>query len=485
MCNAFPWLFPGGIADIYDDVRGKTDIFSWAKHLTKFMDGRFQRDHIWCLYVSNIVKRHHNYMKGSYFVNNPDKFGSMPTVEKLQEEIRNGNSKMIDRISWFCKTNIPGCDAWWRAKTEEVHSWIEFHIGEGHGPPTHFITLSCAEFWWSDLRRIVADMEYLSGNQDQAQKIEHNDFTAISTSVRRYPLLVSEFFMIRANLFVETTLRKMIDLEYYWGRVEFAPGRGQIHLHLLAIMKDKAYLHQFYNAKTNKERAAVLELYATETLGMTADIDVKDKPTSDDITSAKQNLANCYHELGHTSRDAENLCQACMMHFCNEYCMANKKCKDGTQRYCKKARHGVEQDPVGSCITPGLPLTNVSYLAVSDNGVESLFLKRTKSRKVNQTSLPVLQAWRGNIDIQLIHYKSDPRHPNYKEIQGVIHYIVSYVTKKGYRFREEQKMMEDIILRSVLLLVYLILLYFDVHLWLNIIFISVPIKAPLKDSVQS
>jgi hypothetical protein len=140
---------------------------------------------------------------------------------------------------------------------------------------------------------------------------------------------------------------------------------------------------------------------------------------------------------------------------------------------------------VGSCITPGLPLTNVSYLAVSDNGVESLFLKRTKSRKVNQTSLPVLQAWRGNIDIQLIHYKSDPRHPNYKEIQGVIHYIVSYVTKKGYRFREEQKMMEDIILRSVLLLVYLILLYFDVHLWLNIIFISVPIKAQFKDSVQS
>ena len=80
------------------------------------------------------------------------------------------------------------------------------------------------------------------------------------------------------------------------------------------------------------------------------------------------------------------------------------------------------------------------------NGLELLYLIRTKSKKVNQTCLPVLQSWRGNIDIQLIHYKSYPRHPNIKEIQGVIWYIVGYVTKKGYHLKEE-KMMEDFVLR--------------------------------------
>jgi hypothetical protein len=43
MCNAFPWLFPGGMADIYDEDRGKEDIRDWARHLLKFFDGRFER----------------------------------------------------------------------------------------------------------------------------------------------------------------------------------------------------------------------------------------------------------------------------------------------------------------------------------------------------------------------------------------------------------------------------------------------------------
>ena len=447
MCNAFPWLFPGGTCDIYDEVRGKEDIGDWAKHLMKYMDGRFERDHIWSLYVSNLSNRHHNYKRGSYFVNNPEKFGTLPTVEQLQEQIRQGNTKTLERISWFCNSNIPGCDAWWRSKTEEVHSWIDYHIGEGHGPPTHFITLSCAEFWWPDLRRIIVDMEKLSGDSEQVALIESNNIGAISRSVRKYPLLVSEFFMIRGTFFIEIILKKMIDLEYYWGRVEFAPGRGQIHLHLLAIMKNKAYLQSLFDAKTDQEKINVLERYATETLGMTADINVNDCPSSEDIQHAKKNLAACYHEKGLSQQDSDNLCQACMMHFCNDYCMAKQKAKDGGRRYCKKARHGIEEDPIGCCKTPGLPLTDISYLSVSDNGVESLNLKRTKSRKVNQTCLPILQSWRGNIDVQLIHYRSDPRHPNVTEIQGVIRYIVSYVTKKGYRQKEERKMMEDLILR--------------------------------------
>jgi hypothetical protein len=102
--------------------------------------------------------------------------------------------------------------------------------------------------------------------------------------------------MIRGTLFIEVVLKKMIDLKHYWGRVEFAPGRGQIHLHILAIMKDKAYLHRFYDAKTDDNKISVLQTYATGTLGMTSDINVKDNPSSQDIKNAKHNLTACYHE---------------------------------------------------------------------------------------------------------------------------------------------------------------------------------------------
>ena len=104
------------------------------------MDGRLESDHIWCFYVSNIANHHYNYKQGSYFVSNPEKFAYSGAT---QEQISNGDNETLERMSWFCKSNIPGSDAWWRSETDEVHSWIDYDIKEGHGPQTHFITLSC------------------------------------------------------------------------------------------------------------------------------------------------------------------------------------------------------------------------------------------------------------------------------------------------------------------------------------------------------
>ena len=67
-------------------------------------------------------------------------------------------------------------------------------------------------------------------------------------------------------------------IEHYWGRVEFAPGRGQIHLHILAMSKDKAYLEKYYKAKTEEEKVVAVSEYAENVLDMTADVDVDKDP---------------------------------------------------------------------------------------------------------------------------------------------------------------------------------------------------------------
>ena len=75
-----------------------------------------------------------------------------------------------------------------------------------------------------------------------------------------------------------------------WGRVEFAPGRGAIHLHLLGIAKDKAYLDDFYQAKGEKRKVKVLEQYATETMRMIPNIQLDDdykKFDGTDVTISK------------------------------------------------------------------------------------------------------------------------------------------------------------------------------------------------------
>ena len=68
--------------------------------------------------------------------------------------------------------------------------------------------------------------------------------------------------MKQAKSFMATVVKEAIGIDHYWGRVEFAPGRGAIHLHIIGIAIDKAYLLAFYQASTSEEKAQVLDKYA-------------------------------------------------------------------------------------------------------------------------------------------------------------------------------------------------------------------------------
>ncbi len=59
-----------------------------------------------------------------------------------------------------------------------------------------------------------------------------------------------------------TVIKTALGIEHYWGRVEFAPGGGAIHLHIAAIANDLAYLQDFFHAKTTEDKAAVVNKYA-------------------------------------------------------------------------------------------------------------------------------------------------------------------------------------------------------------------------------
>ncbi len=58
---------------------------------------------------------------------------------------------------------------------------------------------------------------------------------------------------------MNTVHKDIFGIEHYWGWVEFAPERGQIHLHMLGIAKNKAYLNDFYKSKTIEDMAVVVD----------------------------------------------------------------------------------------------------------------------------------------------------------------------------------------------------------------------------------
>jgi hypothetical protein len=37
--NSYPWLFPGGVGNIYDLEQGKIPIKEWGRHLLQYYDG--------------------------------------------------------------------------------------------------------------------------------------------------------------------------------------------------------------------------------------------------------------------------------------------------------------------------------------------------------------------------------------------------------------------------------------------------------------
>lgn len=443
--NAFPWLFPGGIGGLYDSTRAKWPIEDWAKHLLRYCDGRFMKDQMFTLYVYNTIQRHVNNSQGNFFFKSDFFLGKEPpSLEDLQDDLRRGDDTYISKLQYFSQS-IKGSDGYWRGKTIELENWINHHIAEGNGPPNFFITLSCAENWWPDLRRLMIELETNSGDKDQVELLEDDGeigFKAMCKSARRWPLFVNEYFMERAKLFLDTIVKEALGVDHYWGRVEFAPGRGQIHLHLLAIAKDKSYLQDYHQAETLDEKTRVISSYAEAILEMTADVEIDDDVDyREDPSNSPLNMRYC--EVVDNGEDDRLLCQACMVHHCNDYCL--RDIKPEGPRECRVLA-GTESER-GKKDTKGWENIQQHRIFTDRRNIKHLQMKRTKSRRAVQHSKLLLRTWRANCDIKLIVYETDPNCPDISEIDNVIRYLVAYAGKKNKTHVQEKNIIHDLITR--------------------------------------
>jgi Helitron helicase-like domain at N-terminus len=165
---AFPWLFPGGSGGFLSGPNPRPDIKVWMQKMLLYMDGRFDQDRLWSFFALNYTTRHTNQGSGSFYVNSFYEHGPK-TLEKLQEQVSAGQLEWLNRICYFSQC-VTGSASYWRARKREVFSWISYHLEEGNGVPTFFITLSCAEYHWQDIERLIQDKCCIAG-------IEIPDFT--------------------------------------------------------------------------------------------------------------------------------------------------------------------------------------------------------------------------------------------------------------------------------------------------------------------
>ena len=316
-CKAFPWLFPGGQGDFNDYSEVKETVDQWMKRLLYFQDGRFVYDKMWAFFALNYAIRRKNSDSGAYFVNGFFEDGPQ-TIEDLKDSILDGDIGWINRLAYF-SYHVKGSPGYWRFKRSEVYSWINHHIQCGHGAPTLFITLSCAEYHWKDIKKLVQQRLAIAGKH-----LDIDDTNYISI-VNDYTLIVQEYFQQRIEIWMKTIGKHVFGIKHHWLRYEFAPGRGQIHAHMLAITDHQHIFKQAYLHRHNpNKQAEILSAWATNTFGMTASVpDIEEPnnyPPDDshpssikfvDVKNHKQDAIKCLNKLQY--------------HKCSSKCMKKRK----------------------------------------------------------------------------------------------------------------------------------------------------------------
>ena len=216
-CLAFPWLFPGGIGDIKESRTHEVDMSEWAQNLLYYKDGRFAKDKLWSFFTLNYIQRHRNKSQSRWFVK--DFVGNVPpTLNSLQEQLNAGDNTFLDKLMYFAKV-VPGSTAYWRGKKAELYSWISHHIEKGRGAPNVFMTLSCAEYFWPDLKRLLEEYILIAENKTVDLSFNHTD---LNRALNDYTLVVQEFFQLRVDDFLKTIGFNVFGIKHYWGRFEFA-----------------------------------------------------------------------------------------------------------------------------------------------------------------------------------------------------------------------------------------------------------------------
>jgi len=295
----------------------------------------------------------------------------------------------------------------------------------------------------------------------------------MSRYINDYTVVIQEYFQVRVRTWLETVGKDIFGIDHYWLRFEFAPGRGQVHAHMIAttnkmedmsalVYKIRSGAHACPSGCTKDEFAAsVLAQWAEQTLGLTAkvipsphSIDQTDQapqhPSSRNFSEVHNNLAD----------DANAFLYTCQEHVCTDYCLRKRRIFTRTETSKSKQRRechagcGVEKTH-GKGDTPGFVLRKKTSLEKYARGFLKLQLPHDNKRKRDgkkrnpiQTSLWLAHGWRANCDLQLILYDGNPREPDPAEVARITDYIVAYASKGIESFTQEQDQVKELVMAS-------------------------------------
>ena len=253
---AFPEIFLDGSADLRKVGRPiKLELAEWLEHLMWHGGCRAARHKVFCFVAFSMLQRHRAMSQGNFFVSDRmqcshGEDGAPFSRADLEERVKNGDNSLAHAV-FFWAENIRGSDAYMAKLKREIDAITAAKLhADPPQLPSLLISASCAEYYWRPmlvfLTRFIQRAEGLPSpsqplSEDDRARDLSDDACCASYRFRKlqeYAHVVTLYFERRAMKFIEEVLVPALGIDVFYVVFEFAKGRGQIHFHLLAWLRD-------------------------------------------------------------------------------------------------------------------------------------------------------------------------------------------------------------------------------------------------------
>ena len=148
-------------------------------------------------------------------------------------------------------------------------------------------------------------------------------------------LVTQEYFQLRVKLWLQTIGRYVFGIKHHWLRYEFAPGRGQIHAHMLAIT-NHMHVHSHYHYLgqgsdedvRRKKQAQFMASWVESTFHMTSSVHPQLLLEVSRNTSTKNKChpsSVSYLDVVDSKKDEAHCLWTLQRHSCSEKCLQSRK----------------------------------------------------------------------------------------------------------------------------------------------------------------
>ncbi|KAK3923555.1 ATP-dependent DNA helicase RRM3, partial [Frankliniella fusca] len=302
------------------------------------------------------------------------------TLTELKGELET-NPSMIKKIMYRNST-ISGTKSYWFARGRELLSMVE-----QLGLPTLFFTLSAADLHWPDLFKIIAPNEDLDTMTEFRRR----------KLVKANPMIVDNYFLKRAETFINNVLVKKFKVTDLWYRVEYQH-RGSPHIHGVLWLENALDVTNILE-KSEEEQEKIIDYFKNF---VTAFHPNQEQPPGN-IHPCRKLLSEVvdFHE------DLAEILNKVQRHtLCSEqYCI--RKCKQTNMKKCR-FRFPQDEEPEAK-------------IGINEKGNVEFIPKRNDPR-LNKYNAYITQTWRANTDVPPVISK-----------QALINYLAKYISKSEYR----------------------------------------------------